>query len=154
MIARVLVALDNSARAESVLAAASEIAGRFAARLHPLRAVSVPPEFPAAAAGSRSDPLSTFLARMAVDALRQLGDRNPALALEAPIVRTGDPWRVILEVGDELDVDLIVIGSHGYKGIDRLLGTTAANVVNRARRNVLVVHARPASARETVRAAP
>ena len=91
---------------------------------------------------------------MAVDALLQLGDRNPALALETPIVRTGDPWRVILEVGDELDVDLIVIGSHGYKGIDRLLGTTAANVVNMARRNVLVVHARPAAPRETVRAAP
>ena len=61
MIARVLVALDDSARAEGVFDAASEIAQRFAARLHPLRVVSVPPEFPAAAAGSLADPLSTYL---------------------------------------------------------------------------------------------
>jgi nucleotide-binding universal stress UspA family protein len=37
-------------------------------------------------------------------------------------------------------VDLIVIGSHGYHGLDRVLGTTAARVSNLARRNVLVVH--------------
>ncbi len=39
-------------------------------------------------------------------------------------------------------MDLIVLGSHGYGGIDRLLGTTAAHVANRAERNVLVVHER------------
>jgi len=32
-----------------------------------------------------------------------------------------------------------VIGSHGYGGLDRLLGTTAARVVNHADRNVLIV---------------
>jgi nucleotide-binding universal stress UspA family protein len=38
-------------------------------------------------------------------------------------------------------VDLIVIGSHGYDALDRLLGTTAAKVVNHADRSVLVVRA-------------
>lgn len=33
----------------------------------------------------------------------------------------------------------IVIGSHGHGGIDRVLGTTAAKLVNHADRNVLVV---------------
>ena len=37
--------------------------------------------------------------------------------------------------------DLIVIGSHGYSGIDRLIGTTAAKVVNHAKQSVLVVRA-------------
>ena len=37
------------------------------------------------------------------------------------------------------NVDLIVIGSHGYGGIDRVIGTTAAKVVNHADRSVLVV---------------
>jgi nucleotide-binding universal stress UspA family protein len=154
VIARVLVALDNSSRTEGVFDAACEIAGRFVARLHPLRVVAVSPEFPAAAAGSRADPLSTFLVKMAVDALQQLEVRSPGVSLQAPIVRTGEAWRVILEVGDEFDADLIVIGSHGYKGLDRLLGTTAANVVNMAHRNVLVVHTRPAAPRETVRVGP
>jgi nucleotide-binding universal stress UspA family protein len=154
VIARVLVALDNSSRTEGVFDAACEIAGRFAARLHPLRVVAVSPEFPAAAAGSRADPLSTFLVKMAVDALQQLEVRSPGVSLQAPIVRTGEAWRVILEVGDEFDADVIVIGSHGYKGLDRVLGTTAANVVNMAHRNVLVVHTRPAAPRETVRVGP
>jgi nucleotide-binding universal stress UspA family protein len=35
-----------------------------------------------------------------------------------------------------------VIGSHGYDLVDRLLGTTAATVVNSATRDVLVVHRR------------
>ena len=35
--------------------------------------------------------------------------------------------------------DLVVIGSHGYGGLDRLLGTTAAKVANRAPCSVLVV---------------
>jgi universal stress protein F len=39
----------------------------------------------------------------------------------------------------ENDVDMIVIGSHGYHGLDRVLGTTAAKVVNHADRSVLVV---------------
>ena len=39
----------------------------------------------------------------------------------------------------DADFDLIVIGSHGFGTIDRILGTTAAKVVNHAERNVLVV---------------
>ena len=41
--------------------------------------------------------------------------------------------------------DLIVIGSHGYGAIDRVLGTTAAKVVNHADRTVLVVREKPGS---------
>jgi nucleotide-binding universal stress UspA family protein len=38
-----------------------------------------------------------------------------------------------------LDADLIVVGSHGYGTVDRLLGTTAAKIVNHAECSVLVV---------------
>lgn len=40
------------------------------------------------------------------------------------------------------DVDLIVVGSHGYHGWDRVLGTTASRVANLADRDVLVVRER------------
>jgi nucleotide-binding universal stress UspA family protein len=33
------------------------------------------------------------------------------------------------------------MGSHHYQGLDHVLGTTAAHVVNHARRDVFVVHA-------------
>jgi nucleotide-binding universal stress UspA family protein len=44
-------------------------------------------------------------------------------------------------IATEEDVDLIVIGSHGYHDADRVLGTTAAKVVNHADHSVLVVRA-------------
>ena len=34
---------------------------------------------------------------------------------------------------------MIVIGSHGYDTLDKVLGTTAAKIVNHADRSVLVV---------------
>jgi len=52
---------------------------------------------------------------------------------------------VICRTARELDADLIVIGSHGYGGIDRVLATTAARVVNHADRSVLVARPRMAA---------
>lgn len=49
-------------------------------------------------------------------------------------------FQLILEKAENLGVDLIVIGSHGYRGWDHVLGTTAASIANRSTRNVLVVH--------------
>jgi nucleotide-binding universal stress UspA family protein len=139
-----LVALDGSVRAPGVFVAALEIAERFGASVQPFRAIFVPPEFPAAAAGSAKDPLPELLergARAEVSAIVS-GATLGSVHVEPAIVRIGDPWRAILEVSDEVDADLIVVGSHGYHGLDRLLGTTAARVANMATRNVLVVHER------------
>jgi nucleotide-binding universal stress UspA family protein len=144
VIARVLVALDGSPRAPGVFDTAAEIAARFSAVLFPFRALFVPPEFPPAAAGSRADSLPDYLFKIAIDDLLRLSSRpGPAgVRVDAPTVRLGTPWRLIIELSDELDVDLIVMGSHGYHTLDRLLGTTAARVANVARRHVYVVHDR------------
>jgi nucleotide-binding universal stress UspA family protein len=148
MIGRVLVAVDASTRAPLVVAAAAEIAARFGATLTLFRALSIPPDFPPAAHVGPSDALPAFLTNEAKASLAALLATLPADVLaDAPIVRVGQSWRAILDVADELDVDLIVIGSHGYYGLDRVLGTTAGKVANLAQRNVLVVHDR---ARPTV----
>ena len=142
MIRRVLVALDGSPRAPGVFDAAAEIAARFGATLFPFRALFIPPEFPAAAAGSRADALPDYLTKVALEDLARLTAR-PApsgVRIDAPTVRFGTPWRLIIEMSEELDVDLIALGSHGYHGLDRILGTTAASVANLAHRHVFVVH--------------
>src|SRR5579883_3217025 len=114
MISRILVALDGSKRAPGVFAAALEVAARFRASVHPFRAVMVPPEFPAAAAGSRPDPLASHLLERAEEELAEIVAAAPPGVHVAPaIVRFGQPWRLILALGDEIDADLIVIGSHG-----------------------------------------
>jgi nucleotide-binding universal stress UspA family protein len=144
MIRKILVGLDGSPRAASVFEAALEIAVRFGATLQPFRAVFVPPEFPPAGAGGRSDPLPAHLSKRAHEDLVRLAARASALHITIlpPLVRVGDPSKLIIDVSEELDVDLIVIGSHGYGGLDRILGTTAGRVANLAHRDVLVVHER------------
>ena len=56
MIGKLLVALDGSARAPGVLAAALEIATRFGATMIPFRALTIPPDFPPSAHVERGDP--------------------------------------------------------------------------------------------------
>jgi nucleotide-binding universal stress UspA family protein len=55
-------------------------------------------------------------------------------------VRDGDPRSVIIDEATEWDADLIVVGSHGYTGIKRLLlGSVAQSVVSHAPCSVEVV---------------
>jgi len=143
MIQSILACLDGSPRASGVFDMAAEVAERFGAKLRLFRVVTLPPEIPPAAHVSHGDPLSAYLAATAIEELARLAQRAPRVQMEPPMVREGlPPWRQILATAAELDVDLIVLGSHGYHGVDYLLGTTAGRVVNLARRPVLVVHDR------------
>lgn len=142
MSGRILVAVDGSVRAPGVLSAATALSEALHATMHLLRVISIPPEFPPkAATGGRGDPLPAFLEHEATEAMRALLRAEPRAHSSRMVVRQGtQPWRAILDVADEIEADLIVLGSHGYHAIDRLLGTTAGRVANMARRNVLVVH--------------
>lgn len=141
----VLAALDASERAPGVLAAAREIASRFGARLHVFRAVHVPPDIPAGG-HSTDDRGAALLQRRADEALRALVGSGTDDRVEPVELTDEPPYLSILSTADRIDADLIVIGSHGYRGLDRILGTNAARVVNLGKRNVLVVHDRPRKA--------
>ena len=117
------------------------MAQSLGAQLFLIRALVVPPDIPPAA-HTHPDGLEGKLEREARAELRALMTTTPTVAFGPPIVVEGDPWRRILDVAQELDVDLIVAGSHRYHGLDRVLGTTAAKLVNHADRNVLIVHER------------
>jgi nucleotide-binding universal stress UspA family protein len=60
------------------------------------------------------------------------------------MVREAAPtWKAIVEVADEEDSTLIVLGSHGRSGLaDVLIGSVAQAVGAHSRRPVLVVHRR------------
>lgn len=66
---------------------------------------------------------------------RQAGfDAEPRAEVEAPT------WRGILQVADEIDAALIVLGSEGRTGLSELLeGSVSHDVAEHARRPVLVV---------------
>jgi universal stress protein F len=136
---RILVALDHSPRALKVLARAESIARVMNAELFLLRTVGLPVEVPMDA--FRTSP-NDMVERWRAQEVREL--ERLALTLDPKqvthiLVRVGSPWAAICASAKEHDVDLIVIGSHGYDVVDHVVGTTAAKVVNHADRSVLVV---------------
>lgn len=143
MFHKLLVALDASDRAEGVFLSAVDLADSMGASMHLLRAFAIPPEFPPAGHVSELDALPAYLSKQAEAQLQAFAERVPRLHIETTVVESTQPWRAILDVADTIGADLIVVGSHGFHGLDYLLGTTAGKVANLAHRNVLVVHSQP-----------
>ncbi len=135
---RILVCLDASPRAVFVLQTAGELAAKMGAKLVLLRSVGLPAEidqeFYVHAAGSMTD----MLVDKAKKELDVLCKDLPAGIVEGYDVHVGTPWDTICREAVARDCDLVVLGSHGYSGMDRILGTTAAKVVNHCERSVLV----------------
>jgi universal stress protein A len=57
-------------------------------------------------------------------------------------IEIGNPSDVILDKSQDLDVNLLIMGSHGKKGLSRLImGSVAETVVRKANCPVLIVKA-------------
>jgi nucleotide-binding universal stress UspA family protein len=136
---RILVGIDGSPRAPGVLAAAIVIARAQGARLQLVRSVGLPAEVPQDFWKTTEDSLLDVLKKHAEQYLHDELANVPSDVSSGFEIGIGSPWQVICDAARALQAELIVIGSHGYSGVDRLLGTTAAKVVNHAPCSVLVV---------------
>lgn len=142
---RILVAVDSSKRAHDVLDAAIDLARRTSSKVRLLRVVGLPPELPPGLfAAPPTQLVETYLEAAKRD-LAELENDVPPELLDGATVQVGVAWDGICSYAREHDMDMIVIGSHGYGIIDRIVGTTAAKVVNHADRSVLVVRSREAA---------
>lgn len=140
---RILVGLDASPRAADVLDTAMELARRTGGKLILFRAVGVPHEVPVEAYTMSPASLAELLQRDAQRYLDDVAAKLPAGMVLQTVVAVGTPWQGICAAADQHDVALVVIGSHGYSGLDKLIGTTAGKVVNHAKQSVLVVRGHP-----------
>lgn len=136
---RILVGLDASPRAQGVLDAALDLAKRTGSKLILVRAVGIPIEIPMEAYALPPQSLEGLLQEQAQKYIDMEEAKIPAEFRGGAKAAVGTPWQVVCDVAKQENVDLIMIGSHGYQGLDRLIGTTAAKVVNHADRSVLVV---------------
>ena len=85
--------------------------------------------------------LNQILKERSEENLKEFDELNEDDLKVTHVIREGSPARVILEVAQEEDVDLIVMGSSGKSGFDRfIMGSVADKVVNSAKCAVLVVH--------------
>jgi nucleotide-binding universal stress UspA family protein len=66
--------------------------------------------------------------------------QQAGIAAETRVVEAHTVWRGILEAADQADVDLLVMGSHGRRGLEKLvLGSVTQSVLSHTRITTLVV---------------
>jgi glycine betaine transporter len=131
---RILVPIDFSEFSEHALDFAVELAGKLDATIHLIHAISIPaigvPELGAAWSPTMIDDLVAS----GTKAMTQLADNRRKVArIGEAVVQLGDPRDLILKAAADLHADLIVMGTHGRRGIRRaLLGSVAEAVVRTA----------------------
>ncbi len=135
----ILVALDDSPRATSVLDAAVGFARSLGRGLVLCRVIPMPVVQPSPDGLPLGVDMQAELEKHARLDLDKLSARVPGDVPSRSITILDTPWQGIVEAAKREDVSLVVLGSHGYRVLDRILGTTAAKVVNHADRSVLVV---------------
>jgi nucleotide-binding universal stress UspA family protein len=144
---RILVAIDGSAPSQEAI---EEVARRPWPSASTVRILCViqpytPPATEVVLAGATLDEIRARQATEADGLTRQARERLAASGLSVETaVREGDARTTIIDVADEWQADLIVVGSHGRTGLKRLfLGSVAQSVVAHAHCSVEVVRRRP-----------
>jgi nucleotide-binding universal stress UspA family protein len=121
-----------------VLAAAKQLAELTHSKLVLFRAVSIPPDLPHTVFEVSDVQLEEMLLGNARADL-QLRAKEAEGFVEKIHCVFGTAWDSVCREAKECNADLIVIGSHGHSLVARMVGTTAAKIVNHADRNVLVI---------------
>ncbi|WP_458207606.1 universal stress protein [Haladaptatus sp. NG-SE-30] len=134
---RILLPTDGSETTEKAARQALDIAATYDAALHVISVVDrtvVPPDV-------RADIVYDELERGADEAVSEIEAeaKDAGTDVETAVI-TGTPHRAILDYADDNDIDLIVMGTHGRRGIDRyLLGSVTEKVVRLSDAPVLTV---------------
>lgn len=138
---QILVPTDGSEGVDRTLDHALDLAENHDSTVHALYVVDRRLYF-AADDGNR-EAVRDRLSAEGSDAVARVRERAEALGLDVVTeVREGYPDRDIVEYAGERGVDVIVIGTHGRTGRDRLahLGSVTERVVENAGCPVFVVH--------------
>lgn len=144
---KLLVALDLSPTTGKVVNEAAELAARLSAQVWLLHVALPDPDFVGLEIGPQTvrDATAKDLrdehrqVQEIAQGLRQAGIDATALLVQGATVET------ILAEASKLDVDLLIMGSHGRGAVQRLLvGSVSEGVLRKSARPVLVVptHAR------------
>jgi nucleotide-binding universal stress UspA family protein len=138
MYERILVPTDGSPEADAVLDHAAELAAVHDAEVHAMYVISTA-GYTSLPADAGIEGLGPLLADQGEQALDRAEERIEEVSVERVLVE-GSPGEEIVEYADDDGCDLIVMGTHGRGGIDRLLlGSVAERVVRTSEVPVLTV---------------
>jgi nucleotide-binding universal stress UspA family protein len=132
----ILMPTDFSESAASALEWAQALAQAFEAKIVLLHAVDMVsyvwiPAGPASVPAPVPQDVEKRIMDVAQESLHTLAAKAPEVSRR--IIRRGHPREVILEVAKEVDADVIVVGTHGRRGVSHLfIGSVAEHVVRHA----------------------
>jgi nucleotide-binding universal stress UspA family protein len=138
----ILVAVDLSPASSSVVEAAGRVAKLTGAKVYVLHAAEPEPDFVGYDAGPE-----VVRTQVAQELRREHRDvqalaeklRNDGLDATALLVR-GPTVETTLKEADNLEAELIVVGTHGHGAVyDVLIGSYSAGIIRKSKRPVLVV---------------
>jgi nucleotide-binding universal stress UspA family protein len=137
-ITNILVPTDFSASSDQALDYAIELAAKLDAKVNLLSVIGVPTYGVAELGVGITAPMIDSLIADNQAALDNVARTKPTVA--QTLIRVGDARDVILQTAEELRADLIVMGTHGRRGISRaLLGSVTEMVVRTSPVPVLTV---------------
>lgn len=136
---RIVVGMDLEASGDVALSEALRLAARIpGSEIHPVHVIAADPAVELKAVDEMSRHLTRAMDRLRdrVERIVEIIDVGQAVRLH---VRFGDPVKVLQQVAVDYDADVIVVGTHGRKGVERLLlGSVASDLVKVARLPVIV----------------
>ena len=136
----ILVPIDFSEQSEKAATAACALAAKTGATVHLLHAYVIPVESVGLALTVSQKYVEQFVAESKAQ-LQELATKLCPNASVGPLlVESGDPREVIVHKAKDLKAELIVMGTHGRRGlIHALMGSVAESVARTAPCSVLVV---------------
>jgi nucleotide-binding universal stress UspA family protein len=135
----ILVPTDFEESADQALELALELAAKLDAKLTVMHAYALPPVGYATAIPWPITELESAARRALDGVLERARKKRPDV--DGALVM-GNPWDQVLDVAKQRGADLIVMGTHGRRGIARvLIGSTAEKVVRLSPIPVLTVSA-------------
>ena len=135
---KILVATDGSDRNRAAVDEALRLGRECGSEVHAVFVIESSTIESAVSGGVTGDALALMQSEAAT-ALARVKTKAEGVKLETVILE-GKPAAGILDYAKEQNVDLIVVGTQGKKGIERLLlGSVAENIIRSAPCRVLVV---------------
>jgi nucleotide-binding universal stress UspA family protein len=137
-ILQILVAIDFSFYASNALQWARSFAEAFGAKLIVLHVIDAVAAGSLETGGVTADFAPLYVLRE--EAEKRMGELKALIPDAQTVVREASPPAAIVDVALELNCQMIVMGTHGHSGLERLLlGSVAEYVVRHSKIPVLTV---------------
>ena len=136
---QILLATDLSTNSEKVAQRAKKIATACKAKLNIVHVIE---HSPIAYGGEFSIPVDANLEQsIEAQALKSLDSLSEKLKISGKHrhLESGSVKHVVINLAQSLKADLIIVGSHGHHGIEKLLGSRANAILHVAGCDVLAI---------------